>query len=104
MARDWTAAKQKVKDEGMCRACADTQILDPAHIIARSLGGDMEADNIITLCRSCHSAYDSHILDILPILSRAEEVHAVNLVGIARAYRIITGDKNERNFKVGSSR
>lgn len=94
--RNWDAAKTKVRDEGMCRMCASTDILDPAHIIPRSLGGGMESNDVVPLCRSCHSEYDAQRLDLLPILTREEQVRAVELVGIARAYRIITGDSNER--------
>jgi predicted restriction endonuclease len=95
MKRNWTDAKEKVKNEGMCRVCGNSEILDPAHIIPRSLGGDMNAANIIPLCRTCHSEYDAHRLDILPFLKRAEEERAVMLIGIARAYRIITGEIND---------
>lgn len=90
MTRDWSDAVAKVQDEGMCRGCGSSQMLDPAHVIPRSRGGDMSADAVVPLCRSCHSAYDAGGLELLSALTRVEQVHAVELVGIAEAFRRTT--------------
>lgn len=93
MSRNWAAAKKKLLDEGACRICGATGSLDPAHVIPRSLGGDMHADATVPLCRSHHSAFDAHDLDLLPVLTRDEQAHAVRLVGLYSAYRQITGER-----------
>lgn len=98
MPQSWVKAKEKVANEGMCRVCASTEMLDPAHIIPRSQGGGLESRDIVPLCRNCHTAYDSYKLDLLPHLHRHEQERAVSLVGIARAYKIITGEKNVEEY------
>ena len=89
MRRDWSAAAGKLADEQCCRVCGYHSV-DPAHIIPRSRGGDDVAENIVPLCRSCHTAYDAGQLELLPVLARQEEVHAVELVGLGEAYRRTT--------------
>jgi len=98
MPKSWVEAKEKVAREGMCRVCGSSQMLDPAHIIPRSQGGGLKANDIVPLCRNCHTAYDSYKLDLLPHLYTHEQAHAVSLVGIARAYSIITGEKNVEEY------
>jgi 5-methylcytosine-specific restriction endonuclease McrA len=98
MPSKWIEAKQKVADEGMCRVCGVGKMLDPAHIIPRSQGGGLSADDIVPLCRNCHTAYDGYELDLLPHLEVSEQINAVRLVGIARAYKIITGEKNVEKY------
>lgn len=92
--RDWSHAWAKTREEGYCRACGSTQIVDPAHIIARSrvtTGGE-DPRNIIPLCRLCHMAFDHGTgLDVLPVLTREEQAYAVYLVGMAEAYQRVTG-------------
>lgn len=90
MKRDWSHATAKVFDEDRCRVCRARDILDPAHIIPRSRGGDMSALNIVPLCRRCHTMFDSSDLELLPYLSLEEQQHAVALVGIAEAYKRTT--------------
>lgn len=91
--RDWTAAYEKLEREGRCRvAGCEGWPLDPAHIAPRSLGGGQSADAILPLCREHHRAYDSHRLDLLPLLSPAEQVEAVRILGLARAYRRLSGE------------
>jgi predicted restriction endonuclease len=94
--RDMAHAWGKVVEEAQCRACSSTQILDPAHIVARSRigpnGGAENPLNIIPLCRLCHRQFDHGTgLDILPLLSLEEQSYVVSLVGIAEAFRRTTG-------------
>lgn len=91
MRLDWKPAIAKVQDEQCCRYCDSGQSLDPAHLWPRSLGGSMDTNNIIPLCRSCHTKYDSGSLDVLPCLSLEEQLQVVREAnGIARAYRRLT--------------
>jgi len=84
--RDWTEAQQKVEQEGKCRNCRRTNMLTPAHLIHRGMGGGMGADNIIPLCIKCHAAFDRHELDILGLLTVDEQVAMVRLAkGIENA-------------------
>jgi len=94
--RNWEHAWAKVRDEGMCRACGSTQIVDPAHIVprARVTNGGEDPRNIIPLCRLCHMTFDQGTgLDVLPLLSLDEQSYVVGLVGIAEAYRRTTGER-----------
>lgn len=95
MKRDWTAPLAKKFEEGKCRVCRKPGALDAAHVIPRSLGGDEHPDATIPLCRSCHQAYDLHTLDLLPHLTKDEQAHAVKLVGMFSAYRVICGHPPE---------
>ena len=88
--RDWTAAWEKIADDPFCRVCGARDMIDPAHVVPRSRGADCEADAVVGLCRSCHTDYDGGRLELLPHLTRADQVHAVRLVGIAEAYRRTT--------------
>ncbi len=90
MSHDWTAAHEKVADEGVCRYCASSGPLDPAHIVPRSRGGDMDALNIVPLCRTHHTAYDAGQLELLGRLTVQEQAHAAGLVGLAEAFRRTT--------------
>lgn len=83
--------RAKVED-AECRACLARGDMDPAHTIPRSLGGGHNPDSIIPLCRSCHRAQHAGTIDLLPLMEREEEVEAVRVVGIARAYRYLTND------------
>jgi 5-methylcytosine-specific restriction endonuclease McrA len=96
--RDWTAAREKVETEAQCRVCDIGGVqLDAAHIIPRSvssLEGSMDALNIVSLCRRCHTAYDSHELDLLPYLTVDEQAHACKVArGLESARQIITGER-----------
>jgi hypothetical protein len=67
-----------------CIACGATHRIDPAHLIPRSLGGCGDPLCVVPLCRSCHRAYDSGELDLLPHLEpawRAQLAHAVGTSG-----------------------
>jgi 5-methylcytosine-specific restriction endonuclease McrA len=77
-----------------CLVCGATALVDPAHVIPRSLGGCDEPDCIVALCRSCHRAYDAGALDLLGHLEpahRAELAHAVAHVGLLGTLRRVTG-------------
>lgn len=90
--RDWKEARAKVDAEnGRCRVCGAPNA-EAAHVIPRSLapgvGNNMGADNIVPLCRDCHTEYDHHRLSLLEYLGMAEQVAAVRQAGgIALAYR-----------------
>ena len=95
--------RAKVDEEGeMCRNCGGPHA-QAAHIIPRSLIPKMghseldgeDARNCVPLCasRGCHTKYDNHTLDILPLLTRQEQAYAVELVGLLAAYRQITGQR-----------
>lgn len=84
-----SAIRRKVHGQP-CRNCGSKQNIDPAHHIPRSLGGKNLPDSVIPLCRRCHEAQHAHRLEILPLLRRDEEIEAVRVVGIARAYAYLT--------------
>jgi hypothetical protein len=77
-----------------CIVCGSEQGVDPAHVIARSLGcGD--ALCVVPLCRVCHRAYDTGRLDLLPYLEpqwRAQLAHAVAHAGLIGALRRVSGE------------
>lgn len=85
-----SAIRRKVANEGRCRNCGSRQRLDPAHTIPRSLGGGSHADSVIPLCRSCHDAQHRGEIEMLALMTTEEQVEAVRVVGIARAYRVLT--------------
>ena len=94
--REWANAWAKVRDEQCCRVCGSTQIVDPAHIIARSrvTQGGEDPRNIVPLCRLCHMRADQGTgIDLLPYLTRDEQAYAVELVGLAEAYQRLTGTR-----------
>lgn len=93
MARDWTDALNKKRMEGRCRVCKSEHGLDAAHVVPRSLGGDEHPDATVPLCRTCHTRFDQHQLDLLPYLTKPEQAHAVQLVGMASAWHITTGQR-----------
>lgn len=87
-------ARQKVADEGRCRSCGvpdSVHPLDSAHTIPKSLGGKATYDSVIPLCRACHNAQHRREIELLPIMTREEQMEAVRAVGLARAYRYLTG-------------
>ena len=50
------------RDKHRCRApgCGRTRFLEVHHIKPRSLGGSNQAENLTTLCGSCHRLYHQH--------------------------------------------
>lgn len=87
MKRDWSAARAKVAQEGVCRVCGHAQNLEAAHVVPRSLGGGQGADATVPLCRTCHRNYDAFRLDLIPYLTKDEQAEAVRVLGIERARR-----------------
>lgn len=73
-----------------CRNCGSRQNIDPAHTIPRSLGGKNLAESVISLCRRCHDAQHRGDLELLPLMTKEEQIEAVRVVGIARAYCYLT--------------
>lgn len=55
--RDSAAIERKVASEPLCRACGLERATDGHHVLLRSQGGDDVEDNIIPLCRACHTDY-----------------------------------------------
>lgn len=93
-----SAIHDKIRDEGKCRSCGvpDTiHGLDPAHCIAKSIGGKNNYDSVIPLCRACHDAQHRHEIDLLPLMTREEQVEAVRAIGLARAYRYLTNNRRD---------
>jgi hypothetical protein len=79
-----------------CIVCGTDRRIDPAHLIARSLGGCDDALCVVPACRRCHRAYDRGELDLLPYLEpvwRAQLAHAVGHVGLIGALRRISGNR-----------
>jgi hypothetical protein len=108
MKRDWDQAREKVNREGRCRFCGSNQNVEAAHIIGRDVdpiltgprGGKfrlVHEDAIVPLCgpfafNNCHGHYDAHELDILSVLTIAEQSRAVeDGRGMLRALRRISG-------------
>ena len=46
------------RDEARCILCGSQHAAPEAHFVPRSAGGLGIEENIVTLCRSCHDAYD----------------------------------------------
>jgi hypothetical protein len=88
---------QRAKVAGRrCLVCSSATRIDPAHLIARSVGGGDDALCVVALCRSCHRRYDSGALDLVAYLEpdyRAEAAHAVAHVGLAGALRRISNTR-----------
>lgn len=49
------------RDKHRCIICADTNAMPNSHYISRAHGGLGIPENIVTLCRKCHYAYDHGI-------------------------------------------
>lgn len=107
-------ARDKVEEEGVCRACeipdgsyVDGQRvwLEAAHIVPKELSDEwLEGPRgglirhvpraaVVPLCapNRCHAAQHASRLDLLPVLTREEEVFVVRCVGLGEAYRRTTG-------------
>lgn len=62
---DWTERRRIVygRDGGHCRRCGVDIPLDKCHIhhvVKKSKGGGHSLDNLVTLCRDCHSLMPEH--------------------------------------------
>lgn len=116
MKRDWTAAREKVLDEGKCRACdkpLSSGRIEAAHIMGREfdkkptldahtdwLAGVVAPIRIVPLCGpatdtgTCHNRHDSHDpdFDLLRHLSLPEQLQAHADAGsMQRAYNRLVG-------------
>lgn len=90
--RDWSFARAKVDDERCCRVCQSRDHVEAAHTIGRKYDGPIvDSRDIVPLCRTHHTAYDKHELDLLPYLTHEEQTAAVSHVGIVSAMRRLTG-------------
>ena len=70
--------------------------VDPAHLVARSLGGCDDPDCVVPLDRGCHRAYDRGELDLLALLepgSRVELAHALTHLSLLSLLRLVTGSR-----------
>lgn len=88
MRRNWASAKKKCEREGVCRYCQSFACLplQPAHLWHRGMGAGrgidlMNDDLIIPLGEPCHTLFDQHRIDVLPILSLNEQVALVSAAG-----------------------
>lgn len=94
MSRNWSEARAKCDTEGRCRACQRPGRTEAAHIVPRrhdDQKGIVPAVSIVPLCTDCHRAFDLGRLDLLPMLTNAEQSAAVAKLGLLRAWRRITG-------------
>lgn len=90
--RDWTLARAKCDAEG-CRVCGDRgELVEAAHVVARSVGGTQDSDAIVPLCRKHHREYDALSLDLLPYLTWDEFAQAVRTIGPLAALERVTGE------------
>lgn len=88
------AQRSKIASE-VCVVC-QSELVHPAHLIDRSLGGDDDPRAIVALCPLHHREYDDGHLSILEYLEphyRAELSYAVELVGLITALERITNRK-----------
>lgn len=108
--RDWSRAREKVQDEGACRACGARPgerrgsryvTLEAAHVAGRVHDRlhhtrkvmVVEPDDVVPLCgpfgdsRACHTRFDHHQLDLFPFLTDSEWLAVVAHLGEASAMR-----------------
>lgn len=90
-----TAQREKIRTEAACIVC-QSELVHPAHVIDRSLGGDDDPRAVVPLCPLHHREYDDGHLSILEYLEphrRDELAYAVELVGLITALERITNEK-----------
>ena len=96
MRRDWSKARAKIDDEGVCRVCESAQAPQAAHIVGRAYDpsdGKVRPVDVVPLCPNCHLEYDGRGLDLLPYLSYEEQAAAVEHLGIVRALHRLSGKR-----------
>lgn len=95
MKRGFTSAspaqRAKAQAASHCRVCARSGDLDPMHVTDRALQGCDDAECVIPACRPCHREYDQGLIDILPVLSKGEQAHAVEHSGVLAMLHQVTG-------------
>ena len=91
--RDWSDARQKVEDAGRCSRCLRSDVrLEAAHVMGRRYDRPrvegsttkvlyVHPDSVWAACSDCHRAYDAKEIGILPFLTLAEQVRAVQDAG-----------------------
>ena len=110
--RSWTAAREKVELEGVCRNCGTPNALESAHVIGREHDADFPVrnedwspydvapDRIIPLCYDCHqgpNGQHSGRLEVLRLLTLPEQIQAVaDAGGISRAMQLLSPSANPR--------
>ena len=94
------AQRTKTASMGFCVVCGQEgsaySPLTSMHLIDRSLGGCDDPLCTLPAHKKCHDAYDLHEVDLLKKVEprfREEQAHAVGHIGIAGAYRRLTGDR-----------
>ena len=92
--RVWSDSLAKCEAEGKCRVCGIERGLQQAHTVGRKHDKPkpgrktlwVNPDGIVPLCERDHTAFDHHEIDLLPYLTVAEQVYAVEaLCGIENA-------------------
>lgn len=63
--RNWTERRKAVfeRDNGKCRRCGTKVVVERCHIhhiVMKSKGGSHSLDNLVTLCRDCHTLMSEH--------------------------------------------
>ena len=103
--RDWRAAREKVDREGTCRACGVAGPLEAAHVIGRSHDiTDHEREilvvpeRIVPLAAAAIELQHRNELEMVPLLSRAEQVQAVADVGLEGAMQRLSPGYNPRRI------
>ncbi len=98
MRRDWSLvdAKRRLAASLGCRSCGRAAIrLQGAHTIGRARddrAGVVRPQDIVFLCAPCHALYDTHRLDLYPVMSPEERRAAVLAAGGAgHALRRLSG-------------
>jgi hypothetical protein len=99
MRRDWTEARTKVETEGRCRLSHTGECLGPlaaAHVVGRQADDSrvVHADDVIPLCTHHHGLYDARRVSILECLTYEEQARAVAKLGIIRAAKRLTGNRD----------
>lgn len=88
------AQRERIRGR-VCVVCG-SELVHPAHVIDRSIGGDDDPRAVVPLCPPHHRAYDDEkSLDLLPHLEphyREELAYAVQLVGLVAALERITNE------------
>lgn len=84
--KQWQAIAEA--KQGPCRCCLGAPPNELHHLVARSLGGWDTADNIVPLCRECHSEVEARDTTACAALryslTDAEYSYAVDALGETR--------------------
>lgn len=95
--KQWAAIRAEKIERAPCRVCGIVFVnvpgMDAHHLIPRDQFGDDVADNIVPLCRDCHTSIErlhpkAAIVALLASLSDAEYAYAVDRAGEDFAERI----------------